>query len=103
MKINDSSDPLRPVSVGGSSAGKRAVANNGPTEVSGASSDSVKVQLSGQAAQLSQLESQFAQSDFDVKKVAEISQAIRDGNFKVSSTVVADKLLASANELLQQA
>jgi negative regulator of flagellin synthesis FlgM len=39
-------------------------------------------------------------ADFDADKVARISQAISDGSFKVNPEVIADKLIANAQELL---
>ena len=36
----------------------------------------------------------------DVAKVAEIKQAISEGRFQINSGVVADRLIASARELL---
>ena len=52
------------------------------------------------AARLTQLETQFAGSDFDAAKVAEVRQAIADGRFKVDVNAVADRLLSSVAELL---
>ena len=37
---------------------------------------------------------------FDTKKVARITQAIKDGKFKVHPEAIADKLIANAQELL---
>jgi negative regulator of flagellin synthesis FlgM len=38
--------------------------------------------------------------DIDLKKVAEIKLAMSEGRFKVNSEAVADKLVASVQELL---
>ena len=37
---------------------------------------------------------------FDAKKVEHITQAIRDGKFKVNAEAIADKLIVNAQELL---
>ena len=39
-------------------------------------------------------------ADFDADKVAQVSQAIADGSFKVDAEAIADKLIANAQELL---
>ena len=40
--------------------------------------------------------------EFDSAKVARMSQAIADGSFKIDAGVVADRLLANAQELLSK-
>lgn len=94
MKINNLSESLRPdrATVAG---GKPSAAATPAPEASGS-----KVELSDLAARLNQLETQFADSDFDAKKVEEIRSAIADGRFQVNAGTVADKLLASVDELL---
>lgn len=42
-------------------------------------------------------------ADFDQAKVERIAQAIRDGRFQVNAEVIADKLIANAQELLPKA
>ena len=42
-------------------------------------------------------------AEFDAEKVARISQSIADGSFKINPQVIADKLIANAQELLGKA
>jgi negative regulator of flagellin synthesis FlgM len=60
---------------------------------------SAKVELSSTA---STLLSGGSNAEFDAGKVARISQAIADGSFKVNADVIADKLIANAQELLSK-
>jgi negative regulator of flagellin synthesis FlgM len=39
---------------------------------------------------------------FDADKVARISQAIANGTFKINAEVIADKLIANAEEVLSK-
>ena len=65
----------------------------------GAEADaSAQVQLSAAASSL--LGAAPAEADFDADKVARISQAIDNGSFKINAEVIADKLIANAQELL---
>jgi negative regulator of flagellin synthesis FlgM len=59
--------------------------------------DSAKVALSNTAAAL--LSGQST-ADFDAAKVERMSKAIADGTFQVNAEVIADKLIANAQELL---
>jgi negative regulator of flagellin synthesis FlgM len=93
MKITNTSEPLRADRIV-PAADARTSATQGPV------AETEKVQLSDLAARLSQLETQFGQTDFDAKKVAEVRQAIAEGRYKVDSEAVADKLLSSVAELL---
>lgn len=51
---------------------------------------------SSAAVHLSQLEAQFAQSDFNTAKVHEITSAIANGSYRVNAGVVAEKLITAA-------
>jgi negative regulator of flagellin synthesis FlgM len=64
----------------------------------GAATDpSAKVQLSDTAEAL---RSTGDKAEFDAGKVAAVEKAIADGSFKVNAEVIADKLIANAQELL---
>ena len=57
--------------------------------------ESARVQLSANAAV-----SASGEGSFDQAKVDRISQAIREGTFKVDAGAIADKLIYNAQELL---
>lgn len=58
---------------------------------------SAKVQLSNAAESL---RAGADPAEFDAAKVDRISQSIADGSYKVNAEVIADKLIANAQELL---
>jgi negative regulator of flagellin synthesis FlgM len=58
---------------------------------------SATVQLSPAASSLSGMDSD---PTFDSAKVDRISQAIREGKFKINAEAIADKLIINAEELL---
>lgn len=95
MKISNSTEPLRADRI--SPAGD---ARTAATRTQEPVAQTEKVQFSDLAARLSQLETQFGQSDFDAKKVADVRAAIAEGRFQVNASAVADGLLASVAELL---
>jgi negative regulator of flagellin synthesis FlgM len=95
MKITNTSEPLRPDRVSAPNDSRTSSARgNEPV------AETERVQLSDLGSRLAQLENQFSGSDFDVKKVAEIRNAISEGKFKVNADAIADKLLASVSDLL---
>lgn len=59
---------------------------------------SAKLELSSNAARL--LSGVSEEGSFDAEKVGRISQAITDGKFTVNASVIADKLIANAQEML---
>lgn len=91
MKINSSTDSIRLDGPTSPKAGKTA-----PTD-----SQSADVAISSVATKLNSLETQFTgDGGFDAAKVDAIKEAIREGRFSVNAEVVADKLIASAQELI---
>ena len=60
---------------------------------------SAKVELSTTASVLANVASD---PSFDAKKVERLSQAIRDGSFRIDADAIADKLIANARELLNR-
>ncbi|HWY72377.1 MAG TPA: flagellar biosynthesis anti-sigma factor FlgM [Burkholderiaceae bacterium] len=97
MKITRTTEPTRAERTQPSTGG--AVRSTGAATQS-APSSGASVQLSGQSTRLTQLETQFPQSSFDAAKVSEIRSAIADGRYQVNAGAVADKLLASAAQLV---
>ena len=88
MKIENSTKP-----VGGLLVKETPTHSAGKT--TSASSDDV--QLSGLAAQLLASDDEQA---FDAGRVSEIKQAISDGRFTINAGAIADRLIASAKELV---
>lgn len=67
-------------------------------------SSAKNVATSGDAVQLSSLSTQLRASDdgavFDAARVSEIKQAISEGRFSINPEAIADRLIASAKELV---
>jgi negative regulator of flagellin synthesis FlgM len=95
MKITNTNEPLRTDRVSAGKDARVSTAKRGEPMA-----ETERVQLSDLGSKLAQLESKFAGSDFDVKKVEEIRNAIAEGRFKVNADAVADKLLSSVSDLL---
>lgn len=96
MKIGNPADkrPLTPVDGAATPAKGTGEAAKAATS---AADPSAKVQLSEAAATLV---SGSDPAEFDAAKVERISQAIADGSYQVNAEVIADKLIANAQELL---
>lgn len=91
MKIGSIDNKLPATPVAGE---RKPGATTGPT--ASASETSAKVALSPQASALAAADD----GSFDAAKVERVSQALKDGSFKVDPGAIADKLIANAQELL---
>ena len=99
MKIGNTPDKAAPVAP--LNTGTPAAASETDKAAPAAATDaSAKVALSNTA---STLLSGSATAEFDTAKVERISQAIGEGKFKINADVIADKLIANAQELLGKA
>lgn len=88
MKIESSNKPVTPALVKdtrGSAARKTGTPSG------------EEVQLSSIATQLRAPDDEYA---FDAARVAEIKQAIAEGRFTINAGAIADRLIASAKELM---
>lgn len=81
-----------PLGTGGMAASAAAAGAAGTPGDAGA-----KIELSSAA---STLLAGAGAAEFDAEKVARLSKAIEAGSFKVDPQAIADKLIASAHELL---
>lgn len=97
MKIGHKPEqPTLPVANGAAPANDAAKAQ-ASTAIPGKADASAKIALSSEATSLI---SGGSTTEFDAEKVARISKAIDDGTFKINPEVIADKLIANAQELL---
>lgn len=105
MKIGNPADkpaPLPAASSGPNATGLAAeAAKTAQTAgaIPAAADASVKIELSNTAATLL---SGSGAAEFDAEKVARVSKAIDEGSFKIDPEVIADKLIANAQELLSK-
>jgi negative regulator of flagellin synthesis FlgM len=97
MKINSSTDRFSTDSVTGK---KTANAGSSTTSKSGSKGDATKVDVSSLGGTLASLQTELAEPAVDTAKVDEVKDAIRKGQFQVNSGAVADKLIASVQDLL---
>lgn len=95
MKINGNSDPLRVDRPGTPAAGGAKQADK-----AGAGPATDQVQLSGLSEQLTKLANEQSTAVYDQGRVDSIKDAIRRGDFRVDSDVVADRLLQSVQDLV---
>jgi len=100
VKIDKPGKPLPVNQIGEGSA--RSTANSKAGAPSNPQSPgSTSVSLGSTATQLHSMESGMANTPvIDSAKVAEIRQAIGDGRFKVNPEVVADRLIATVRDLI---
>lgn len=99
MKIDKSNNALPGKAIGDttSRAASKGKAESAPAPQQGSTS----VSLGSTATQLHSMESSMAGTPVaDSAKVAEIKQAISEGRFKVNSGVVADRLLQTVRDLI---
>lgn len=95
MKVDNSISQL-----GQAPAGPKA-ARSTPTPSSSQPATGAKVQISALSAQLQGAEAVAADASVvDVKRVAEIKQAIAEGRFKIDPEKIADGLLDSVRQML---
>jgi negative regulator of flagellin synthesis FlgM len=104
MKIGHPADkPVTPQVAGTPAAAPEAAqagqAAPAVAPLAGSADASAKVELSSTA---STLLSGGTSSEFNTDKVAKVSQSIASGTFKVNPEVIADKLIANAQELLSK-
>jgi negative regulator of flagellin synthesis FlgM len=98
MKIGNPADKRNIAPVVTTPADAKAADKTAASAANPASVDpSAKVQLSNAAASL---RAGTDPAEFDAAKVERVSQAIADGSYKVNPEVIADKLIANAQELL---
>jgi len=63
--------------------------------------DQESVSISGKSSQLQALEASIKDApEFDTARIEAIRQAISDGNFSISSGRVAEKMMATARDLI---
>lgn len=99
MKIDDSIK--KPLSVSTEKTDTKPGNKPGASVASSTSSSSESVTLSSMSTQLKSLEASVAAEDvYDAEKVEAIKTAIRDGQFKVNSEKVADGLISTVKDLL---
>ncbi|ODU09984.1 MAG: flagellar biosynthesis anti-sigma factor FlgM [Rubrivivax sp. SCN 71-131] len=89
----EKTQPVKPSTPERKAAGHpQAASGNAPTAADG----SAKVAISPEAAALAA----GTEGVFDAAKVERVGQAIKDGSYRVDPEVIADKLIANAQELL---
>lgn len=97
MKIDKSTTPIPSPASSDSSA--RAATPK--TTSSAAPQEGVNVSLGAATSQLRSMESSMASAPLvDVKKVAEIKQAISEGRFQINSAAVAGRLINNVRDLI---
>jgi len=100
VKIDKTSNTLPASSAADGSA--RAAGKDRPAPASAQQkSGSTSVSLGSTATQLQSMENSMANAPVvDAAKVAEIKQAIAEGRFQVNTSVVADRLIATVRDLI---
>jgi negative regulator of flagellin synthesis FlgM len=96
MKIGNPAEKRNVAAADNSATPAKAAADAAKPQAGAAVDPSAKVELSSAAS----LMNGSSSADFDAEKVSRISQAIADGSYKVNAEVIADKLIANAQEVL---
>jgi negative regulator of flagellin synthesis FlgM len=104
MKIGNPADkpvalPVAGTHAAAAEATKANAAAAGAAPAAAGTDASAKVELSSTA---STLLSGGASGEYDANKVAQVGESIANGSFKVNPEVIADKLIANAQELLSK-
>lgn len=95
MKIS-SFEPKLPLAA---QAAERKAASRADS-ASGSAQDGERVTLSDVASRRTDV---AGEGSFDAEKVERIARAIREGRFMVNAGIIADKLIANAQELVTRA
>lgn len=95
MKIDNSAKPL-------AGSVTRPTAGRASTNKASDSAQQESVSINPLAAQLQAMETGSSGTTFDADKVSAIRQAIAEGKFPIRADAIADKLVASVQELLQE-
>jgi negative regulator of flagellin synthesis FlgM len=97
--VTTNTSPEKTGAAAGNSPEKaRSGSSAAPTS---SSSQGVPVTMSKQASNMAQLQ-QASVSDVNQQKVDSVRAAIQQGTFKVNAGAIADKMLATAQEMLQK-
>ena len=99
MKIGNPAEKRNVAAADSSATPAKAAADAAKPQAGTAADPSAKVELSSAAS----LMNGSGTADFDAEKVSRISQSIADGSYKINAEVIADKLIANAQELLGKA
>lgn len=92
MKIDSSHPPVRPATAEGKEASPRAQSSQAKPQTESSST----------VSHLSAAASNNASQDVDSARVAEIRQAILEGRLQINAERIADGLIASVREQLEQ-
>jgi negative regulator of flagellin synthesis FlgM len=99
MKIGNPASGIHEQAPQAAAGSGRTTPDEATKAAAGAAADSsAKVELSTTAASLMS-GAKGVPAEFDADKVTRISQAIAEGTFKANAEVIADKLIANAQEV----